>query len=122
MHQQQFEQYYGEYQQKLQSATSELNKITTSLSIKQRDRKMSELTYNQLMEHKDSPAYRSVGKMFVLEKMNTITGEIKEQVQVLAKDVQALEKLKDKYDQERKDAERNLESLLAKVKQEGLVQ
>jgi chaperonin cofactor prefoldin len=122
MHQQQFEQYYGEYQQKLQTSTSELNKITTSLSIKQRDRKMSELTYNQLIEHKESPAYRSVGKMFVLESMDTIAGEIKDQVQVLAKDVLALEKLRDKYDQERKDAERNLESLLAKVKKEGLVQ
>jgi hypothetical protein len=55
------------------------------------------------------------------EDLKNLVDELNAKVETCAKEIQAMEKMALKVDQESKDAERNLQSLLKKVQEEGLV-
>ncbi len=55
------------------------------------------------------------------EDLKNLVDELNSKVETYAKEIQAMEKMALKVDQESKDAERNLQSLLKKVQEEGLV-
>ncbi len=59
-----FEKYAIEYQGQISESSKELAIIRGQLQAKERDRKVSQLTGNELADMKDVKAYRSVGKMY----------------------------------------------------------
>jgi prefoldin subunit 1 len=60
-----FEKYAAEYQTKISKANQELLQIRAQLQGRQRDRKLTELTNQELNSLEPSTAcYRTVGKMY----------------------------------------------------------
>ncbi|KAI8898849.1 Prefoldin [Globomyces pollinis-pini] len=94
----------------------QLQALRVQLQSKQRERKLSELTNQELSQmDKSTPCYRTVGKMFLKEDVTVITGELSTKIANYSADINALEKMALKVDQDSKDAERNLDSLIKKV-------
>lgn len=59
---------------------------------------------------------------FLKEDVKVLVAELIQKVEVCAKEISAMEKMALKSDQDSKDAERNLNSLIAKVQADGLAQ
>lgn len=59
-----FQSYAGEYQKKINKANQELMQIRGAMQARQRERKLSELTCQELQGlSADTDCYRTVGKM-----------------------------------------------------------
>lgn len=59
---------------------------------------------------------------FLREDIAALTKELEQKIEACGTEIKAMEKMALKVDQEAKDAERNLDSLIKKVQKEGLVQ
>ncbi|KAJ3337489.1 hypothetical protein HDU91_001470, partial [Kappamyces sp. JEL0680] len=108
-----------EYQLKINKASQELGQIRAQLAGKQRERKLTELTSSELAGFAGAETYRTVGRMFLKEDVNILAGELAAKIAVCSKEIAAMEKVALKTDQDLKDAERNLTSLINKVKEQG---
>lgn len=54
---------------------------------------------------------------FLKEDLKKLTGELAVKIEICAKEIQAMEKLALKADQDKRDAERNFDSLVKKVQE-----
>ena len=61
-----FEKYAVEYQTQIADSSKQLAIIRGQLQAKERDRKVSQLTGNELADLNEVKAYRSVGKMCII--------------------------------------------------------
>lgn len=54
---------------------------------------------------------------FLKEDLKQLTGELAVKIEIYAKEIQSIEKLALKVDQDKKDAERNFDSLIQRVQE-----
>jgi hypothetical protein len=58
-----------------------------------------------------------INDRFLKEDLKKLTGELAVKIEICAKEIQAMEKLALKADQDKRDAERNFDSLVKKVQE-----
>jgi hypothetical protein len=117
MLEQQFQEYYQEYAQKLQTVTTEVQKLQLQFQALTTDVKQKTLIVQQLSDQ--DICYSALGKAFIRD--DQVLGGMKGKVESLSKDQKAMEVIITKKYTEKKDIERNLDSLIEKAKKDGLI-
>lgn len=95
------------------NASKQSQTLRQQFSIKQRDLKSSALVLQQIQG--EPHMYKAVGKMFIKEDAEQVRNELESKIKITDKDLAAIETMLKKADEEQKDAERNLKSLIQKV-------
>ena len=83
--------------------------------------KMNELVADQLRQL-HGPCFKSCGKIFIASSIEKETSELTEQVATKKAEAFAIQKELTKAENSGKEAEKNFNSLIAKLKREGTIQ
>ena len=105
-----------EMQSNIISSSKKLSLANSSLSQNQKTIRLSELTMAELAAlDVDSTLYRSVGKMFIIEKLPVIMNELDTKSKDAISQVKVLTAAASKYEKELKDSQKSLQELFKKV-------
>ncbi len=98
-----------EMQSNILSSSKKLSMANSSLGQNQKTIRLSELTLAELKAlDPKSTVYRSVGKMFLVEKLPIIMSELEEKSKDALVQVKALQSAISKYDKELKDSQKSV--------------
>ncbi|KAI9333676.1 Prefoldin [Obelidium mucronatum] len=102
-----------ETQAKHQNTSRQLATVRAQINAKERDRKIGELAAKELNQYpKGTVAYKSVGKMFLMQDLGSLTGSLQQKSDDASKEIKALSRASEKLDRDVKDLERGLTELL----------
>jgi prefoldin subunit 1 len=105
-----------EMQSNILTSSKKLSLANSSLSQNQKTIRLSELTLAELKAlDPQSTVYRSVGKMFLVEKLPVIMSELEDKSKDALAQVKVLQSAISKYDKELKDSQKSLQELFKKV-------
>ena len=105
-----------EMQSTILSSSKKLSLANSSLTQNQKTTRLAELTLAELQSlTPESTVYRSVGKMFIIEKLPVLMTELEARSKDAEAQVKVLQTAITKYDKELKDSQKALQELFKKV-------